>query len=321
MINSQLLYKLSQITEEEKNILNGKKSIDTNIYMNKRGSVINSKKLLSKGKLITARPHTRFLKFPRHSHDFVEVMYVCKGSITHIINGNDIVVREGELLFLGQNTEHEIEKSSENDVAVNFIILPEFFDSPLAMLKYDNSPLKSFIVDSLVDGKEGLNYLHFKVSDNLLIQNCVENLIEILINDTSNKRTVSGYTMGLIFLHLSNCTDCLTYQSAEENAVMQVLKYIDENYRDGSLAELSKKLHYDYTWLSREIKRKTGKTYTEIVQDRKMSQAAFLLKNTDMKINDILENIGYDNRSYFFKLFYKIFQKKPGEYRKSTAKL
>ncbi|UKI38518.1 MAG: hypothetical protein L6V93_04080 [Clostridiales bacterium] len=51
---------------------------------------------------------------------------MCKGETTHIVNGRKIVLREGELLFLGQNASQEILPASEDDIAVNFIILPDF---------------------------------------------------------------------------------------------------------------------------------------------------------------------------------------------------
>ena len=44
------------------------------------------------GQMITIRPHTRFVAFPRHSHNYVEIMYVCTGQITHIIGGGTTAV-------------------------------------------------------------------------------------------------------------------------------------------------------------------------------------------------------------------------------------
>ena len=60
MIKSELLKKLSVITEEEKSILSGNQMVDRSIYVSGK-NVIDAKKLLSQGKLITARPHTRFI--------------------------------------------------------------------------------------------------------------------------------------------------------------------------------------------------------------------------------------------------------------------
>ena len=64
---------------------------------------MDSEKLLKKGKLIQVRPHTRFVNFPKHRHNYVEVIYMCQGTTTHILNGSRVVLEEGDLLFLNQN--------------------------------------------------------------------------------------------------------------------------------------------------------------------------------------------------------------------------
>ena len=124
--------------------------------------------------------------------------------------------------------------------------------------------------------------------------------------------------MGLLFLQLMNCTDRLVLQNKEEQILIKILRYIDENYKNGSLTELAKDLHYDFFWLSREIKKQTGKTYTELVQEKRLAQACFLLKNTDITISDIAIQVGYDNISYFHRIFKNRFNMSPKSYR-STA--
>ena len=318
MISRELMNELARITKEEESFLAGKKDIDRDIYTENGGNIVNSKKLLSKGKLITVRPHTRFVHFPEHSHDFIEVIYMCSGRTTHIINGNKILLKEGELLFLGQNARQEILPAGINDVAVNFIVLPEFFDVPLSMLNDEETPLRSFIIDSLKSGDNNPCCMHFKVADVLPIQNLIENLIWAQIKSTQNKRKINSFTMGLLFLQLMNYTDRLVLQNKEEQILIKILRYIDENYKNGSLTELAKDLHYDFYWLSREIKKQTGKTYTELVQEKRLAQACFLLKNTDITISDIAIQVGYDNISYFHRIFKKRFNMSPKAY-KSTA--
>ena len=78
-MDARLLEQLRAITPEEQAILDGRTTIDRELYMSGNQPVINSKKLLAAGKLITLRTHTRFIRFPEHSHDFVEVVYMCAG--------------------------------------------------------------------------------------------------------------------------------------------------------------------------------------------------------------------------------------------------
>ena len=320
VMNKELLRSLAAFSAEERDFLAGKNEIDRDIYMGGTHNVVNSKKLLAHDKLITVRVHSRFVHFPEHTHDYVEVVYMCSGQTTHIINGHKVVLREGELLFLSQNARQEIYPAGEGDIAVNFITLPQFFDNTISMLDNDESPLKKFIVDCLKNRDSDTPYLHFEVSDVLPVQNLVENLIWTLFNGVSNKRKINQTTMGLLFLQLLNYTDRLLYADKEEGLVLRTLKYVEEHYNDGSLSELSDLLHYDFAWLSREIKRKTGKTYTELVQEKRLAQACYFLKNTDMSIDDIATRIGYDNVSYFHRLFKKIFGVTPSRYRKAQSK-
>lgn len=154
---------LRQITDEEREILKGKGSIDRSIYMRGSDNTVNSKKLLEAGKLITMRKHTRFIGFPIHTHDYVEVVYMYDGSTTHIVDGKTIVLNKGELLFLGQSAKHEILCSGENDIAVNFIVLPDFFSETLSAIGDEETPLKHFIINCLCGNNEGVGYLHYKV--------------------------------------------------------------------------------------------------------------------------------------------------------------
>lgn len=302
MLDDFLLKALSLITEEERRLLDGNADIDRSLYMEGGGDVISGKKLLQPTKLITVRPHTRFVRFPEHTHDYVEIVYMCQGSTTHIVNGKKVELLAGDLLMLGQNALQEILPAGEKDIAVNFIIRPEFFSATLSYLGDDETPLRKFIVDCLC-GENETGFLHFRVSDVLPVQNLVENLLWTLISDTPNKRGINQATMGLLFMQLLNHTDKLTVNDPEQETILSVLRYVEEHYRDGSLTEIAAMLHYDPAWLSREIKRRTGKNYTDMVQDKRLSQALWLLKNTAKRVDDIAAAVGYQNISYFHRLF------------------
>ena len=98
-MNERLLRELSHITEEEQDILDGKTGIDRTLYSEGSDFVITSEKMLKEGRLIQFRPHTRFVYFPRHTHNYVEMIYMCSGSTTHIINGTELILQRGELLY------------------------------------------------------------------------------------------------------------------------------------------------------------------------------------------------------------------------------
>ncbi len=314
-MDHRILEQLRKISPEEQAILNGQTSVDKALYMHDQGNTINSKKLLRAGKLITVRTHTRFIHFPAHRHDYVEIVYMCSGSTKHIVNGNTIVLKEGDLLFMNQSALHEVYEAGMDDIAVNFIVLPEFFTTPLAFISEEKSPLRHFLDDCLCSESSGSGYLHFEVSQVRPIQNLLENLLITLSGETYAKRTISQLTMTLLFMQLLEETEKLAAFDLEENTIWSVLRYIEKNYAEGSFSQLCDALHYDPSSLSREIKRKTGKTFTQLIQEKRMTQATFLLKNTRMKIDVIAHAVGYENTAYFYRLFTETFGKTPKDYR------
>ena len=314
-MNGHILEKLQAITPEEQAILNGRDRVDWSIYMRKQGNVINARKLLADGKLITVRPHTRFVHFPEHTHDYVEVVYMCCGQTTHIVNGRRIILKEGDLLFLSQSATHQVCKAGKDDVAVNFIVLPDYFDHVLPALENEETPLRRFLVDCLCGSSFGQGYLYFAVSQYAPICNLVENLLWTLIEDVPNKRRISQMTMALLFVELVGHSDTLCNEAPEDAAVLCALRYIESNYVSGSFDDLVQSLHYSPSWLSREIKKKTGKTCTELLQEKRLNQAAFLLKNTERNVADIAIAVGYENVSYFHRLFAKYYGRSPRNYR------
>lgn len=322
MLTEELYKELKKITKEEERILSGQQEIDKELYMsapagNEEPDIIDARKLLEEGKLIQVRPHTRFVHFPKHTHNYIEVIYMCAGSTHHVIDGEDVILREGELLFLNQKAQQEIYPATEDDIAVNFIILPEFFDYSLKMMGEEKNLLRDFVIDCLKGEYAEAGYMHFKVADVLPIQNLLENLIWTIWNKQSNKRSINQITMGLLFLQLMNHMEHMetNTENRKQKLIIDVLGYIEENYRDGELTRLAGVLNYDVYWLSKEIKKLTGKNYTDLVQEKRLNQAAYLLKNTAMSVTDIGLMVGYDNLSYFHRIFQKYYGTTPRKFR------
>lgn len=318
-MNGEIYEQLKAITDEEAEILRGRREIDRGRYTSAPAMVVDSRKLLDSGRLIQIRPHTRFIHFPRHTHNYVEVIYMCSGRTTHIVDGDRVVLRQGELLFLSQKAEQEILPAEEEDVAVNFIILPEFFDQALHMIGAEDNLVRQFIVGCLKDAQSDIGYLHFRVADVLPIQNLVENLLWTIMNNQPNKRSINQVTMGLLFLQLMNYTDKVEVgkDHYEQELLLYVYRYVEERYKDGSLSDLAAGLGSDISSLSRRIRRLTGRTYTDLVQIKRLSQARFLLETTNLPVSDVGMAVGYDNLSYFHRIFRESTGMSPGQWRRS----
>ena len=328
-MDKKLIEQLTRITEEEKEILAGKQTINRALYYSSekkesKNDEIDSSRVLQDGKLIDMRPHVRFIHFPLHTHNYVEFIYMCQGETTHIIDGQRIVLKAGDLLFMNQHAKQEILPAGENDIAVNFMILPEFFDTAFSMMETTESPLKDFLISCLTKKDAEGNFLYFNVSKIPQIQNLMENLIwNMLSEDNSSNSILTDYqpinqvTMGLLFLNLLGHTETIGVSrgSFEQELMFKLLRYIDTDYRDASLSEFSLSVNEDVYVLSRIIKKNTGSTFIELLQNKRLSKAQELLKNTDISIADISVMIGYDNTSFFHRLFRKNFGCSPRDFR------
>ena len=315
-MQEELMRQLRAITPEEQRILDGG-AVDKNAYTEKAVFTVDSEKMLERGRMISVRPHTRFAPFPRHSHSYIEIMYMCSGKTVHRINGGDpVTLRAGELLFLGRGASHEIERADLEDIAVNFIVLPQFFDTSLELIGSDNV-LGRFIADS-VSRSEGIDSLLFHVADVLPVQNLIENMVWALVQETKNRRRITQNTMALLFLELLNCTDRLDKKEDEgeySTLVMTALREIEENYRVASLTELASRCGVTISYLSAAVHSATGFTFKSLLRRKRLEKAAGLLSHTRIPVGDIITAVGYENTSYFYRSFSMMYGVTPREYR------
>ncbi|MGI6006826.1 MAG: response regulator transcription factor [Ruminococcus sp.] len=103
----------------------------------------------------------------------------------------------------------------------------------------------------------------------------------------------------------------------EIKPVKLVKAYIQEHYTEPiKLEELAELVGFNSAYLSTMFKKETGQTITEYILEVRMEQARELLKQKDIKINDIPEMIGLGDAKYFAKQFKKVSGLTPSQYRK-----
>lgn len=320
-MNQELINYLSPVTEEEQAALDGRGQVQKALYTDQKSFVIDSHKMLEQGQLMDVRPHTRFLHFPKHRHNYVEIIYMCQGTTTHIINGKDtIILKAGELLFLNQNVTQEIMPAGKDDIAVNFIVLPEFFNRAFTMLD-DENVLRDFLITTLRQKKSPVSYLHFQVADVLPVQNLMENLIWSVVTKESNARSTRQITMGLLFLNLLNYTDRMNQNNPDlyhQNIAVAAMRYIEDHYQTATLEEFSSSVKLPAYQVSRLVSRHTGHSFKDLLQKQRLNQAAYLLIHTKMPMETVIASIGYNNSSYFYHLFRKEYGMTPKEYRNAV---
>ena len=318
----ELLARLKEITPEERAILDGSAGVRRELYTSRREFVVDSDKLLEKGRLIEMRPHTRFAGFPCHRHNYVELVYMCSGSTSHIIDrSRSVVLREGDLLFLNQNVYHEILPAGEEDVAVNFIILPQFFDRPISMIERENV-LRDFLVSTLAGEGARSSFLHIRAKGITPVENLMENMIWTLTEKRTGTNTIVQTSMGLLFMNLSAFAQAISGGDGrqEQDMVFAILKYIETHYKTGTLHEAAALTGRPDYEVSRLLKKHTGSGFKQLQQQRRMQQAAYLLANTSLSAQAVMEHIGYENSSYFYHRFRACYGCSPREYRRAGGR-
>lgn len=259
--------------------------------------------------------HQRFSRNLPHTHEFVEMMYVVHGEITHVIDQKEITLGEGDVLIMNRYVKHEVKECRENDLALNFLFLPDFFDEVVKLsASCKNKFILHFLINILKDDKHPY-YMVFETKGNV----AVENLLEIL----SLPYIIEGYELSeaqiltaLIFKYLADDYNLVQNKYSGKIIDEQIISYINNNYQYASLEDLSRQLLKPAATLSRHIKKTTGCNFCELVKRKRFHKAASLLAKTDMSVNEIMHSVGYENSSYFYNEFKKRYTLSPTEYRR-----
>ena len=302
-MRQELLSVLSAITEEERALLEGS-DIDRKIYSEEGAFVVGRAQMLGNVP-IAMRPHTRFVDFPEHRHDFIEIIYMCAGKTRHHINGDtELTLEEGELLLLAPQTSHTIARAEENDIAVNLMLLPVFLEEALGMVGRESISGR-FLLGCMQNDRPTLPYLHAQVSGIPSMQNLLENLITSRL-DGGDIRRSERLTMGVILQLLEEFRHLVTVGAAptgEHALVSAALQEVYHHYRTANLGELARRYSVSLGYLSRIIHAQTGSTFKTLLQARRLERAAELLTDTALPLSEILPMLGYDNSSYFHRIF------------------
>ena len=246
------------------------------------------------------------------------MLVMVKGSLTtKIVDGDTLFLAEGDILLMNRHARHEIMPCSRDDIAVNIIILPEFFSRNDVSYDRENI-LRDFIISSLSDKKRYRDYLLYHTKDMIAVQNLLENLLWTLTSGHVGMNQIVNTTMDLILMNLSALSaDTLKDMGSKGQLItIQALEYIDHNYVSGTLEELASITGYSTAYLSRLLKSYTGQNFKQLLQARKLQQAAYYLENTTLTTEKIIEKIGYENSAYFYKKFSERNGCSPREYRK-----
>lgn len=263
--------------------------------------------------------HDRFHEHPIHSHPAVEINYIYDGKSMQNINGAFHTLTKGQVLIMDCDTIHKIEPLSENDVLLNIIISKKYFDAYFINdLPFQSNVIRDFLLNTL---SKKIHHNHFMVIDgkgSRRLRVFFSELYMEHLQPSANTEIVKSNLLNLIFTELVDI-----YEHEIDNSPMNsrqtynILKYIASEWRNITLKDTAEHFSLNSNYLSNLLKDETGYAFQEIVIQHRMKYAATLLRNTDLTIGSIAEEVDYSNQTYFYKKFKMAYGKTPAEYRKS----
>ena len=104
-------------------------------------------------------------------------------------------------------------------------------------------------------------------------------------------------------------------QSYKDERLLEITNYIYANYKDVTLDDLSEKFFLSKPYLSKYIKEKSGLTFGDSLKQVRMKKARAMLKSSSATVESIAESVGYQNVEHFNRIFKKMYNITPVQYR------
>ena len=108
--------------------------------------------------------------------------------------------------------------------------------------------------------------------------------------------------------------------NGNSQVITRALRYINRNYKEKiTLKDIEANLHVNASYFSTLFKQEMGLTFTDYLNSLKVQYACSLLENTNLSIIDVSLSAGFDDQSYFTKVFKKIMGTTPKAWKNEHA--
>ena len=233
--------------------------------------------------------------FPLHLHGSFEFITVIEGEMTVTVDGKtySLTSEKGLIVFPDQPHELYTEKSSQHFLC---IFSPELVRaySKYCAARVPESNL--FTVDEF----------YLKKLKGLSEKNSLTEIKGLLYSICGEFDSQAVYT-----------------ERATENAelLQKIFDFVEKNFTGKcNLNALAESTSYNYVYLSRYFKERTGFTFTDYVNRYRINQACYLLQNSKKNILSIAYECGYDSPRSFNRNFFDITKTTPSNYRTDLYK-
>ncbi|MBF6626374.1 AraC family transcriptional regulator [Aerococcaceae bacterium zg-BR9] len=271
------------------------------------------------------RKQSRFTPVPNHITDVIELNYVYSGESVQYINGDKFRLLEGDLIIIDTHVSHEVCSGDYNDIVISVNIDQQFFIDHFYRHLNQNSALTHFIYQAISESQNHNQYLFFRGSDSSKLKLLFQQLMSEVYFPKLLVGEYKDHLMQLIFLELirsySPEINGVNEGSEKQQLILDILSYINSNYAKISLIDCANHFGYNSSYFSTLVKKITGSTFKDILQEKKVEASIPMLLYTNESIKDIAIEVGFSNINQFYTLFKKKFGVTPAQYRENVEKI
>ncbi|WP_428659812.1 AraC family transcriptional regulator [Runella sp.] len=256
---------------------------------------------------------------PGHQHTFFELIYIVSGTGTQCINKNNFAYRAGHLFLITPEDCH----SFDIETTTQFFFL-RFNDIHIRSnaLHYGNIQRLEYI---LQNANHQPGCILKNQEDKCLVKPIVEAIMrEYISRDLYNKELIQHLVNTLIVVVARNIAKYMPEQVTENTTekALDILSYIQNNiyYPDKIRAEvIGDYFGISETYLGRYFKKHTQETMQQYITNYRVKLIEVRLQRSDLRINEIADEMGFTDESHLNKFFRKQKGVSPSEFRKSRA--
>lgn len=254
-------------------------------------------------------PYTNYIHIPEqeiHNHTFWEIFIILNGNCIHTVNGKTSKLPAGTIMFLRPfKDSHFFQKFNDDDSYRH----RDFYIDDDDMRKWCDYVSPS-IYDELNNPDDPV---YLTVSPTSI--NFFEEMIFAPNYSAQNLNVQKNVHFSIIITLLTKILIAKLPKMASSwiNELVQKLKN-PENF-SFTVEQLIADTPYSHCHICKEFNKYTGKTIINFFTIQKMNHASYLLMNTNMKVIDIANAVGYESPKNFINQFTKIFSMPPSQWR------
>ena len=272
---------------------------------------------------------------PLHQHDFFELLFVVDGTLYQNIENRRHLYIPGSCCLLNKNVRHTEEYST--DFRVIFFQFSDHFIKEIfsalsmnyfkAERDHKQTQMEQFLQQNLLNpGHTWKNYIDFIPTNDAdwTVQN-VHSIFEQITRELLSPQFGSSAAITSLFFKLFHLLDQPKYYQTSpvkigtdsENLLFQkITRLMEKSNGRMSRHELESSLHYSGDYLNKIVKKYTGLAIFDYGMTFCMKRASSLLQYSNMTISEIARQLGFSNRTHFYKVFQNTFSLTPSEYRR-----